>query len=410
MLYLFPIILFIVTSLKIYLNQRQKTNILINIDRVPNEFSHKISLVEHQKSANYSIKKLQFSNISIITKALLIVLFTYGGLLNYYNSLATQYLWLTNQYSVAIFVIFSFIITEFIIDSIFDYYSTFIIEAKFGFNKSTRKIFIMDHVKFLAGSLIIYIPFLLMIMWFLNLDLKYDWLLIWSAYCLFTFSIMLIYPIFIAPLFNKFYPLQDESLIGRINHLLDRCGFKTNGIYIMDGSKRSSHGNAYFTGIGKSKRIVFFDTLINNLLPEEVEAILAHELGHFKKNHIKKQIFYALLITLLFLFILSIVVKSSYFYQLFNINSTSYHNGILVIMLIIDTLLFPLKPIFSYLSRKNEFEADNFAKQYSNKDALISGLVKLYKDNASTLTPDNWYVKFYYSHPPANIRIANLRQ
>jgi STE24 endopeptidase len=178
----------------------------------------------------------------------------------------------------------------------------------------------------------------------------------------------------------------------------------------MDGSKRSSHGNAYFTGIGKSKRIVFFDTLINNLLPEEVEAILAHELGHFKKNHIKKQIFYALLITLLFLFILSIVVKSSYFYQLFNINSTSYHNGILVIMLIIDTLLFPLKPIFSYLSRKNEFEADNFAKQYSNKDALISGLVKLYKDNASTLTPDNWYVKFYYSHPPANIRIANLRQ
>jgi STE24 endopeptidase len=221
---------------------------------------------------------------------------------------------------------------------------------------------------------------------------------------------MLIYPIFIAPIFNKFTLLSDESLIIRINNLLNKCDFKSNGIYIMDGSKRSSHGNAYFTGIGKSKRIVFFDTLINNLLPDEIEAILAHELGHFKKNHIKKQIFFISILALIILYVFSIVVKSNYFYQVFNIENNSFYNGIILFILISDTIMFPFKPLFSYFSRKNEFEADNFAKQYSNKTSLINGLVKLFKDNASTLTPDQLYVKFYYSHPPATIRIANLER
>jgi STE24 endopeptidase len=289
----------------------------------------------------------------------------------------------------------------------FSFYDTFKVEQKYGFNNTTLKLFIVDLIKSTCLMLLIGIPLLYLIL-YLIMSVTTWWLWVWLVFVIFNLTIMVIYPLFIAPLFNKFSPLEDENLNQRINHLLERCGFKAKGVFVMDGSRRSSHGNAYFTGIGKSKRIVFFDTLIKNLAVDEIEAVLAHELGHFKKKHILRKIIIAFALNLVVLYLLSLLITQPLFYNGLGVNTVNVHNGLILFTILIGLVGVPLKPLSAYFSRKDEFEADSFAAQYKHKDFLISGLVKLYRDNAATLTPDSLYATFYYSHPPATIRIEHL--
>jgi STE24 endopeptidase len=259
-------------------------------------------------------------------------------------------------------------------------------------------------------GLIIGVPLLYLVMWLMNNLGNQWWLWVWGVLVVFNLLILIIYPTFIAPLFNKFTPLEDLELKAKIEQLLTTCGFKSQGVFVMDGSKRSSHGNAYFTGLGASKRIVFFDTLLKQLTQEEIIAVLAHELGHFKHKHILKQMIISFGITLLGLYVFSLLINQVWFYAGLHVSQISNASGLLLLFILTGLISLPLAPLSSFMSRKNEFEADDFAKTHANKQDLINGLVKLYRDNASTLTPDELYVKFYYSHPPASVRIRNLEQ
>ena len=405
--FLFPTLVLIVLILKLYLNYRQANSVKVNYNRVPTYFTESINLTMHQRAGQYTLAKLRLNNIETIISSILVVLFTVGGIIQYVDNTINL-----SNYPITQGIILILIIS--LISMIFDlplsFYSTFGIEQRFGFNHSTLWLFIIDGVKSMILFLAIGIPFLYLVFWLMSIMGSLWWLWVWGVFCAFNLLVMLVYPTFIAPLFNKFTPLENDVLRARINKLLIKCGFKSNGIFVMDGSRRSSHGNAYFTGIGKTKRIVFFDTLIRQLTNDEIEAILAHELGHFKKKHIIKQIGISFLITLGVLYVLSLLVNQPTFFNALGVNHITNYNALILFFMLLNIIMFPFAPISSFLSRKNEFEADDFAREYSNKDALISGLVKLYKENASTLTPDTIYAKFYYSHPPAMIRINNLEK
>jgi STE24 endopeptidase len=312
--------------------------------------------------------------------------------------------------SSQVLFVLSFMIISSIINLPFDIYKTFKIEQKFGFNKITPRLFIQDQIKSIVLTLAIGTPILYLIAWIMTNLTQNWWLYVWGVVVGFNLLALLIYPTIIAPLFNKFSPLEDLELKEKIMLLLNKCGFKSQGVFVMDGSKRSSHGNAYFTGLGNSKRIVFFDTLLKQLNHDEVIAVLAHELGHFKHKHILKQMFASFGLMLLTLYVFSLLINFNDFYAALNVQTINSLTGLLLLFLVTGVITLPLAPVFSFMSRKNEYEADNFAKLNSNKDDLISGLVNMYRDNASTLTPDSLYVKFYYSHPPANLRIANLEK
>ncbi|MCE3268986.1 MAG: peptidase, partial [Burkholderiales bacterium] len=386
----------------------QMQAIQANINQVPASFSQDISLSDHQKAANYNLAKLRLGNFEIIFGTIVLLAFTLGGGIELINTKLSSVI-SGNMLSFGVAVIGVFTIINSIISIPFSLYSTFGIEQKYGFNKITVKLFIIDLVKSTLLSCVLGIPFLYLVLWLMGFMGNLWWLWVWGAFVAFNILMLLIYPTFIAPIFNKFTPLADASLKQRIDNLLVKCGFQSRGVFVMDGSKRSAHGNAYFTGIGKSKRIVFFDTLIKQLNHEEIEAVLAHELGHFKRKHVMKQMWISFAIALIALYILGLLIDNQTFYNALGVSSVNNANGLLLFMLAMGVVTFPLAPISSYFSRKNEFEADDFAKEYANKDDLISGLVKMYKDNASTLTPDELYVKFYYSHPPASVRIAHLQ-
>ncbi|MFN8769844.1 MAG: M48 family metallopeptidase [Neisseriaceae bacterium] len=406
---IFPILVVLVLVLKLYLNNRQAQSINSHFNNVPNKFAETISLDTHQKSGNYTIAKLKLSNISIIINSIILIILTTGGFIQYLDTFIGNRI-VDTPITHGVVLIITISIINMVFELPLNLYATFNIEERFGFNRMTIGLFIRDTIKSLILSAIIGIPLLYLILWLMSVMGNLWWFWVWCALSVFSILIMLIYPTFIAPLFNKFTPLEDESLRTRIYDLLNKCGFKSSGIFVMDGSKRSSHGNAYFTGIGKSKRIVFFDTLLKHLTHEEIEAILAHELGHFKRKHIIKQIGLSFIINLIAFYILGLLINQPDFYHALGVNNITNYNALILFIFALGIVVFPFSPITSYLSRKNEFEADDFAKQYSNKDALISGLVKLYKENASTLTPDDIYAKFYYSHPPASIRIAHLEK
>lgn len=405
--YFFILLLSCDTILKLYLNYRQTSAIKRNFAQVPEKFSQTITLADHQKAATYSLAKLKITNYEIIFAAILILGFTLGGgieliakLTNMPNHLLTSEVGLIIGYSII----------SSLLGLPFAYIRTFKIEQKFGFNKMTLGLFIIDQLKGSIIGLIIGVPLLYLVMWLMqNLGNSW-WLWVWAVMVGFNLLIMLVYPTIIAPLFNKFSPLEDSELNKKIETLLQKCGFQSNGIFVMDGSKRSSHGNAYFTGLGSSKRIVFFDTLLKQLNHEQIIAVLAHELGHFKHKHIIKQIIFTFAIMLLGLYVFSLLINQQWFYYGLHVTSINHASGLLLLFIVMGTISLPLAPLTSLMSRKNEFEADDFAKANANKDDLISGLVQMYKDNASTLTPDDLYVKFYYSHPPANLRIANLEK
>jgi len=293
----------------------------------------------------------------------------------------------------------------------FELIRTFDIEARYGFNKMTIGLYIADAIKGIALSLLVGVPLLLVTFWLTESMGTYWWFYVWLVWLGFSALMIAVYPTFIAPLFNKFSPLDNDSLKKRIENLLARCGFRAQGLYVMDGSKRSSHGNAYFTGFGKSKRIVFFDTLIERLSAEEIEAVLAHELGHFKRRHILKLLVSRFAIALIILAAMGWVIDKPWFYEGVGMGSTIPHIGVAVILffLLLPVFIFPLTPLGSYVSRKHEFEADAYAAEQTRAGDLISALVKLYRDNASTLTPDALHSMIYDSHPPAAIRIAHLK-
>jgi STE24 endopeptidase len=391
---------------KLILNARQATHIAEHRTAVPEEFSDSISLDAHHKAADYSRTKLRFGRWHELYDNALLLVWTLGGGLALLDTLVTRFSW--SPLMTGITVIIALMLISSVLSLPFSWYSTFNIEAKYGFNKSTPKIFWMDLIKGMTLSIVIGTPLIALILWIMQKAGSYWWIWAWVAWSAFSLLMLWAYPRFIAPIFNKFTPLEDEALKNRINGLLEKCGFKSNGVFVMDGSTRSSHGNAYFTGIGDNKRIVFFDTLLETLDDNETEAVLAHELGHFRKKHVSKRMLMSFVFSFLGLALLGWLVEKEWFYTALGISEPSNHMALILFMLVMPVFTYFLSPIGSWFSRKNEFEADAYAAEQSDANALISGLLKMYSDNASTLTPDPWYSFFYHSHPPALHRIQHL--
>lgn len=392
---------------KLLLGSRQMTHILSHRQQVPDDFAEKISLDDHQRAADYSCTKLRSERLELIWDSLWLLVWTIGGGINFVNEL-----WLglgLPPLLSGILVIFSILMLSSLLGLPFSLYQTFVIEQRFGFNKTTWQTWLSDLVKTSLLVLVIGTPLIAAILWLMNQAGAQWWLYAWLLWMSFTLLMIWAYPAFIAPLFNQFSPLENSSLNRRIEALLQRCGFHSNGVFVVDGSKRSSHGNAYFSGFGRNKRIVFYDTLLESLSEDEVEAVLAHELGHFKRHHIKKSLLMSGLFSLVGFWLLALAMNSDWFYAAFAIESASTHVALLLFMLVMPVFTYFISPLFSALSRKHEFEADEFAYNNSNYRALISALVSLYRDNANTLTPDPLHSVFYDSHPPASIRINHLK-
>ncbi|OAM33754.1 peptidase M48 [Eikenella sp. NML96-A-049] len=396
------------TLLQLLLSLRQSRAVLLHRGRVPRDFKDVVSLEEHQKTADYTLAKQRFSRWHILYETLLLLMFTLGGGLNLLaetaNRLATS---LLNQ-GVLLVVLFSLVSS--LLSLPFALYRSFRLEAAFGFNNMTLGTFFADQIKGLLLGAAIGIPLLYAVIYLMGAAGNAWWLRVWLLWLGFSLLMLWAFPKWIAPLFNRFEPLADEDLQQRITNLLTRTGFASNGIFVMDGSKRSGHANAYFTGLGQNKRIVFFDTLLKGMQPQEVEAVLAHELGHFKHRHIMKQIAVRFLLAILVLFALGQIIHFAAVYHGLGVAYPSHAMALLLMMLVLPVLSFPFAPLGSLSSRRNEFEADHFAAAHTHAEDLISALIKLYRNNAASLVNDRWYARWYDSHPNARERIAALRQ
>lgn len=403
---LFLLMLTLSIGLRLWLSLRQIAHVDDHRSQVPESFSDKISLEEHQKAADYTTAKTRFGRWPLFYDAVLLLIWTLGGGLEWLDQsiIAMDY----SPIITGIAVILAFMFVSSVLDMPFSIYSTFVIEEKFGFNRTTVKTFIVDLFKGTALSLAIGVPLLYVILWLMAQAGEQWWIYTWALLTGFSLLMMWIYPTLIAPIFNKFEPLEEGETLNRIKNLLSRCGFSSNGVFVIDGSRRSSHGNAYFSGFGRNKRIVFFDTLLKMLNDDELEAVLAHELGHFKKKHIIKGMLISFSTTFVGLAILAWLMKNEWFYHGLGLSTPSTYMALLLFMLISPVFTFILSPLMSMLSRKNEFEADAFAAEQTNAKHLIKALVDMYRENANTLTPDPLYSAFYDSHPPASVRIAHL--
>ncbi|MGB0455246.1 MAG: M48 family metallopeptidase [Bacteriovoracaceae bacterium] len=389
-----------------YLDNRNKRHILRNQNQVPDKFEDKITLEEHQKAARYSVAKINAGKIFRFIELVILLFWTVG-----YEGIERLHLFILgfnlSPITEGLVYFSAFIGISTVLSLPQSIYTTFVLEEKFGFNKTTPKTFVIDMIKGLILGAIIGLPILGLILWIMA-ETQLWWLYAWAVVTAFQLIIIWAYPTVIAPLFNKFTELEEGEVKDVVVKLLDRTGFESKGLFVMDASKRTGHGNAYFTGFGKNKRIVFFDTLLNNLSPAEIEAVLAHELGHFKRKHILKMLFRGVLMSLLGFYILFKLSTWPEFYTGHGVQSMAPHLTLMLFMQVSGIYTFFLTPLFSWFSRKHEFEADEFAAQYSSASELISALVKLYKENASTLTPDPMYSNFYHSHPPALIRVRHL--
>lgn len=389
-----------------YLENRNKKHIRKNRHEVPEKFKEQIALSEHQKAADYNVTKITVNQFFKLYDLIILLIWTVGGGLNSLDLIARSFNYSPTITGIIFFLGFAAI--NMILGLPQSIYGTFVIEERFGFNKTTLKTFIMDRVKGIFLGLIIAVPLLYAILWIMQSFESNWWFLAFLLLTTFQLIMMWAYPTLIAPLFNKFSPLEEGDVKKLVLSLLDRTGFKSNGLFVMNASMRSAHGNAYFTGIGKNKRIVFFDTLIKTLEAKEVEAVLAHELGHFKKKHVLKGLVRAIFLSFLGFFILGKLYAYLPFYQGHGVDQASPYMALMLFSMVSGIYLFFLTPISSYISRKYEFEADEFASQHSNALELINALIKLYKDNASTLTPDPLFSSFYHSHPPALTRVKFL--
>ncbi len=403
---LFLAMLLVSTLMRLYLSQRQINHVEKHRPTVPASFADKISLQDHQKAADYTTAKVRFGRLPLLYEVALLLIWTLGGGLQWLDQTILAMDLSPIITGIAVILIFSFISS--LLDLPFSLYSTFVIEEKFGFNRTTPKTFIVDMLKGSLLGLAIGVPLLFVILWLMQQTGDMWWIYTWIVISGFSIFMMWVYPTWIAPIFNKFEPLEEGETLNRITQLLKRCGFSSDGIFVIDGSKRSSHGNAYFSGFGRNKRIVFFDTLLKMLSDDELEAVLAHELGHFKKKHIIKGIAISFATTLLALAVLAWLMKAPWFYSALGVEQASTYMALLLFTMVLPVFTFVFQPLFSIFSRKNEFEADAFAAEQTEAKYLIHALVGLYRENASTLTPDPLYSAFYDSHPPAPVRIAQL--
>jgi STE24 endopeptidase len=407
---LFAAFLLLMVGLKYWLAWRQMSHVAAHADRVPARFADRISLEAHRKAAAYTIARQRLGLVETAVGAIVLLALTLlGGLQAISTALAGP---LGNGVTYQVGVVAVVVVLLALIDLPFDWYRQFHIETRFGFNRMTPRLFLADFVKTAALSAALGLPLLTLVLWLMGEAGANWWIYAWIVWASFNGLMMALYPTLIAPLFNKFEPLKNEALASRIEALLARVDFSSRGVFVMDGSKRSSHGNAYFAGLGRAKRIVFFDTLVERLQPAEVEAVLAHELGHFKRRHIAKRLLFVFGMSLALLALLAWLMQQAWFFQGLGVEPRldARNDGValLLFVLVLPVFTFVFAPLGSRLSRKQEFEADAFAAQNARAEDLVSALVKLYEDNAATLTPDPLHSAFYDSHPPAALRIDRL--
>ena len=390
-----------------YLDLRQRKSLRQNHQAVPLEFQETISLEEHQKATNYNLEKISFGKICRSYRLILLLIWTLGGGFEFLS-----YLFFKSGETVSQIALFltSFILIETILSLPLSFYSTFVIEEKYGFNKTTKKIFFIDTLKSLFITTLLSLPLLIGLIKIIEMLGMHWWFYAWAGFLIFQFTLIFLYPKFIAPLFNKFSRLEDESLNQKIFELLSKVNFQAKELFVMDASKRSTHGNAYFTGFGKNKRIVFFDTLLEKMNHNEILAILAHELGHFKKRHILQSLILSSFGLLIIFYFLGVNLQNNDFFMGHGLNFQTKVTSIMMFFAVLPTYTFLLTPLGNIFSRKNEFEADDFASSHTSSKDLQSALLKLYKFNHGALCPDSLYSSFYDSHPPASIRLKNLKK
>lgn len=392
--------------IQLWLNLRQMRYVRQHRDTVPGAFRDKISLAAHQKAADYTLARTRLGIVELYVASILLLGWTLGGGLQLLDDWWRH--WSLSPLLTGVGVLLGVLLISALLDLPLTLYRTFVIEQRFGFNRTTPGVFIADLAKQLLLLFMLGIPLVTLVLWLMQDASSLWWLYVWFVWMGFSLFLLWAWPAFIAPLFNKFMPLDNAELKQRIENLLHRCGFKSNGVFVIDGSKRSSHGNAYFSGLGSNKRIVFYDTLLDSLDADEVEAVLAHELGHFKRKHIQKRIITMAGLSLIGLAILAWLMRLPDFYIGLGVNRPSTYIALTLFMMVMPVFSVYLQPVMAWLSRKHEFEADSYAMQQSNAATLIKALVKLYKENASTLTPDPVYSAFHDSHPPAPVRIRHL--
>ena len=397
------------SSTRLWLGARQIRHVRAHRDAVPASFSDSIALSAHQKAADYTSAKTRLGMVDVLINAATLLVFTLGGLLQ----------WLVEAWSRAFAagsiahgtaLLLSILLAQALIGLPTSVYRTFGIESRFGFNRMTLRLFVVDLVRHTVVAIVLGVPLLLAVLWLMEKMGEYWWLYVWILWTGYSLVLMMVYPAFIMPLFNKFTPITEGELAARVARLLERCGFKSNGLFLMDGSKRSSHGNAFFTGFGAAKRIVLFDTLVSRLQPPEVEAVLAHELGHYRLHHIAKQMVLSAAISLAVLWLLGQLIERDWFYSGLGVRTPSPAAALALFMMVLPEFLFFLQPLTSRYSRRREYEADAYAVSHASSEELVRALVKLYQDNAATLTPDPLHSAFYDSHPPAAMRIARLAE
>ena len=404
--FIFLLFFGLTVAVRLWLKLRHIRFVAAHRNAVPADFAERIALPAHQKAADYTVDRSKTAIVGTLIEAVVLLTFTLGGGLAALHDFWSLRL---DGLSYGLTMIFSVMVISGLIALPLSLYSQFVIEARHGFNRMTLGLFITDLLKQTLLGVAIGAPVIAAVLWLMGAMGQYWWLYVWLFWSGFNLLIMFVYPTWIAPLFNKFSPLEDGEMKSRIEALLTRCGFRSSGLFVMDGSKRSSHGNAYFTGFGNNKRIVFFDTLLSRLEPPEVEAVLAHELGHFRKKHVVKRLVLMFAGSLGFLWLLGQLIDTPWFYTGLGVAAQNTALALILFFLVMPVFTFPLGPLMSQLSRRHEFEADAYAAQHAAASDLIRALVKLYQDNASTLTPDPLHSLFHDSHPPAAQRIAHLQ-
>lgn len=395
---------------KFWLSSRQVRHVMRHRNAVPAAFAETISLAAHQKAADYTVAKARLGLLEMALAAAVLLGWTLLGGLSALNQATVQWFGLGMGQQLGLLA--AFVVIGGLIDLPLSWYQTFVLEQRFGFNKTTVKLWLADLFKSSLIGALIGLPIAALILWMMAAAGGLWWLWAWLFWMGFNLLLLVIYPTLIAPLFNKFSPLEDDTLKARVTALMQRCGFSAKGLFVMDGSKRSAHANAYFTGFGAAKRVVFYDTLLSKLSAAEVDAVLAHELGHFKHKHIIKRIVSMFAMSLAGFALLGLLSQQVWFYTGLGVQpSLEGANdalALLLFMLAMPVFSFFIAPLFAYFSRKHEFEADAYAVKQTSAQDLSTALLKLYEDNASTLTPDPLYVSFYYSHPGASERLARM--
>lgn len=405
---LFLVALFVKSLIESLLDKRNMDHIIKNRNVVPLKFQDQITLADHQKAADYSIEKIKVAQIFHFVDLVVFLVLTLAGGLELINHVAMGFNASPIMTGLIFFGVFGLI--QMLLSLPQTLYTTFVIEEKYGFNKTTWKTFVSDMAKGLVLSIVLGAPILYSILWIMERLGSAWWVYAFLFLTAVQLLIVFIYPTFIAPIFNKFSPLEDGDVKTKIIDLLTRCGFKSSGLFVMDASKRSGHGNAYFTGFGKNKRIVFFDTLLSSLDAEEVEAVLAHELGHMKRKHVLKGMIKGIFFSFVGFAVLGYLRSNTAFFNGHGVQTITDYMALTLFSMVAGVYTFLLTPISSYTSRKHEYEADQFASENAKASKLITALVKMYKDNASTLTPDPLFSKFYFSHPPALERVTYLEE